>query len=317
VAYRAYLFDPNPDSVTYSGRVHDGGITQTREIKTRGATDEWFLAFGGNLANKVMLGAMLGFPTVDFVEEWWHMETDHMDTIPGFTGFTQYSYLRTRGTGINAKLGATGLLGKRVRIGVALHSPSFIGLRDGYYTYIDNADLVDDVQESPVGNYRYGLRTPMRGNAGIAVMFDQAGYVSVDYEVVDYGTAAFLFKSPEDDLEAQLNQAIRDKYGVASNLRVGGELVLQAYRLRAGAQFMGSPFKPGIAPAEADYSRRSISAGGGYRGRSFFVDVAYVITSSSHFYVPYTLADPDEVVPGAIIDKVYHNIIFTTGFKLR
>jgi len=316
VAYEAYLFDPNTDSVTYIGRVPNGGVTQTKEIKSRGSNDEWFLAWGGNLSNKVMFGASLGLPSVKYEEESWYTEEDVADSIPGFTKFTQYSWLQTRGAGINGKLGVVGLLGKMVRVGVAFHSPSFLRLTDGYYTYIDNEEP-DITYESPEGSYVYWLRTPWRANAGIAVLFEQAGFVSVDYEYVDYGRAAYRFRPIDQEIQDEVNGQISSKYGPASIIRVGGELVLGAYRARAGFQFSGSPFKPEIADTDADYSRMSYSGGVGYRGKVFFADVAYVVTSTSQLHVPYVLADPDEIVGGALIDKMYHNIIFTLGAKLR
>lgn len=319
LAYEAYLFDPNIDSISYAGRVPDGGIQQSKEIRSSGSMEEWFVALGANLSDRLMFGATINFPGVGYEEESWHEEQDHNDSIPNFTHFTYYNWLHTRGGGISGNVGVTGLIGDVVRIGVAYHAPAYMGLRDSWFASIQN-DEPNTYEESGIGAFRYALITPAHINGGLAVVFKKYGFISADYSYVDYSGAEFRFRGNDPSEQAYedfVNQNIRDKYRPASSIRVGGELVIREFRCRVGAQFHSSPFRAGVAPDGGDQSRTSYSGGVGYRGKNFFADAAYVITSTGTFHVPYTLADPNEVVYGALIDRTTHNLIFTLGYKFR
>jgi hypothetical protein len=139
----------------------------------------------------------------------------------------------------------------------------------------------------------------------------------VDYEYVDYSTMQYNFKSfsstPEIAFENSLNQTISQKYGSASNVRVGGEFVYDIFRFRAGFGYYGTPFKSGIAVIGYDGSRTIVSGGAGIKTDNFSVDAAYIHSASKEFYQPYSLSS--EAVPGVGINRNTGNVVLTLGYK--
>jgi hypothetical protein len=54
------------------------------------------------------------------------------------------------------------------------------------------------------------------------------------------------------------------------------------------------------------------TAGLGYRGKSFFADLAYVRTQYKDYFAPYTYTTNE---PGAFNKYANNNIVLTVGFK--
>ena len=65
-----------------------------------------------------------------------------LDKEVGYTGgsFTHTDYLRTKGTGVNLKAGAIYRPIDALRLGFAIHTPTFYGLNDQYSQNI-NSDI--------------------------------------------------------------------------------------------------------------------------------------------------------------------------------
>jgi hypothetical protein len=122
----------------------------------------------------------------------------------------------------------------------------------------------------------------MRFQAGIAYTFGSFGFISFDYEGVDYRTMKMA--SGEDNWAFDdENEAIRygsDNYHFryANNFRVGAEVRLSPVSLRAGYNLYGKP-EDSYSPAQV------ISAGIGFRSDGFFMDLgaAYRLAESEFF----------------------------------
>ena len=87
--------------------------------------------------------------------------------------------------------------------------------------------------DSPTGRYEYSIVTPWRAIASAAITMKQYGFISFDYEFVDYSAAGFNFNriGSVDDitLETALNNTINEKYTGAHNIRVGAELAYEVF----------------------------------------------------------------------------------------
>ena len=321
LAYDAYLIDPVPgDTMQFMSKVRNGGVTQIKDIETKGAYDEFVLSFGGNYNNRLFLGATLGVPTVNYTESATYQELDQFDSIPDFKAFSQFDYLNVDGIGVNLKLGAIYMISNNFRLGAALHTPTYLRLNEQFYTEITPNVTVPGVDvgkvSSPEGSFQYGISTPWRAIASAAFVSPKFGFLSVDYEFVDYGTARFNMKSAQDkDFERDLNVDIDDKYGQASIIRLGGEYKYDIFRLRAGYSLMASPFNDGEALKDADISRNSFSLGAGIKEEYYFVDLGFVNSKSKDLYVPYTLNDQSETVGGAVLNRSNSMIMLTMGVR--
>ncbi len=200
-----------------------------------------------------------------------------------FRRMNLYQDLHTSGTGFNMKFGVILRATDWVRIGGAIHSPTwFNNMRDYWYSTLsaeyDNNDYF--LKNSPEGNYDYEIETPWRAMGNIAFIIGKVALISADYEYIDYSKAEL--KGYDYGFYNE-NAAIKNKYEKSQNIRVGGEYKLGQLALRAGYSFYGSPFVSGVNDGKKNY----YTGGLGYRDKNFFVDLAYVYSSSKEDYYLY------------------------------
>lgn len=319
LAYEAYLIDPTfPDTTNYIGRAPFGGVEQRQDFRSRGAIDEWSIAMAANVNNRLFIGGTVGIPNLKYIQQTTFSELDVADTIPGFDNFALDERLETRATGINAKIGLLAYLTDNIRVGAAIHTPTLFRMRDQFFS-IMYADVENGIYEieSPNGSFQYNLVTPWRAMLGAAAVFPGIGFLSVDYEYVDYSNSSFRFDRISDQaFENSLNDAIDNKYQGVHIIRFGGEYVYDIYRFRAGFNYHTGALQDGLAPSGADYSRNVFTLGYGMRGEVFYMDLAYVYSSFRSSYIPYTLDEiPDAVVRGALIDDQSHRLNVTLGVR--
>lgn len=310
LAWNTYMIDPlGGDTTQYIDRVPDGDIvTQLKTVTIRGGMGEWAFGAAGNYDNRIYIGASIGIPTVKYEEQTYYSEKERYDTVSNFDFFSFEQYLETKGRGINFKAGVIFRPTDFVRVGIAFHSPSSIKLTDTYFSNMTSI-LGDTVRtwDSPNGNYRYTVRTPMRVIGSIAFVAGKFALLSVDYEFVDYSEGKL--KSPDYAFFDE-NAAVREKYKGAGNLRVGAEVKFVPFSFRAGVAYYGSPYKSTV---NNEVARTSITGGVGYRDPddAFYVDLAFVsqrFTENYYFY-DQSLVDP-------VVNKWKSiNILLTFGLR--
>lgn len=293
----------------YSVIPGDVPITQHKSIETVGAMSETVISLGGNYANKFYIGATLGIPHIRFQDDSYYEEIDDRDSIYPFYKYRYYNHLETRATGFNFKVGMIYRITDWLRIGGAVHTPSFFSAHDEYDNrvsiYLDDAASTYDTL-SPKGAFDYRITTPMRAIGSIAFLYQKRAMLSVDYEFVDYSSGR-LRSTP--NVFYEVNPLIRDKYTATSNIRAGAEVRLDPVALRLGYALYGSPFKAGVNLPEA--ARNSVSAGLGFRDENYFIDLAYVLTKYSENYYLY---DPAITKP-VKNDFSSSNFLVTIGWK--
>lgn len=320
LAYQTFLIDPMPsDSFSYTTAIPFHGQLQRRSVETRGALDELAISFGGNINDKFYFGATLGLPFIKYTEEIVYQEIDVNNTIVNadssldFNSFKLNQDIETSGSGINFKFGVLFKPTEWVRIGGAVHSPTyFYNMHDEYSSSIqtDFANNINYEYSSPIGVFEYNLTTPFKamGNLGFLVL--NSGLISFEYEFIDYSEAKL--RSSTDKFFDQ-NELIRAKYQAASNFRVGAEWKYMQFALRGGFGYYGSPFKSKINPSDVDQARMVYSGGIGYREENYFIDLGYAFSQQDEFYRPYTLNS--QIVEGAKLDRSMHNILLTLGLR--
>jgi hypothetical protein len=291
----------------YTSAVPDGGVLQTKYIETSGALNEMVLSLGGNYDDRFYIGGTVGFPTINFREDATYRELDHGDSIPDFGSLAIEDYVHTTGSGVNFKFGIIARPVDWVRIGAAVHSPTFFNMRDEYgrtmrHTFGSPSQTYS--ASSPKGHFDYTLRTPLRANLNLGFLIRQYGFIGIDYEFVDYSDARFRARN---DNFSEVNQTIRTSYTAASNIRIGGELNLNPFRIRAGYALYGSPYKDNLN----DFEKTSLTFGMGFRDQNYFMDFAWVITSYDEDYYLYS---PQMVNP-ANIENMQHTMLMTLGFR--
>jgi long-subunit fatty acid transport protein len=293
----------------------NASIDRSQTVTTYGSMNEMVLSFAGNYDEKLMVGATIGVPFVNYRLESKYVETDPggdvAGNVPYFGQLTYTDFLRTEGIGINFKMGLIYKINQMFRVGAAFHTPTGLGLTDNYsntfaYDYGDGGgSYTGETVLSPDGVFDYKLRTPWRAIVSGAAVLKKYGFLSADVEWVDYGANRYNFKSNNEDeaLERELNADIQRTYKSAMNIRLGGELALDQFRLRAGVNLNGRPEE-----GESGFDT-GFSAGLGFRAEAFFIDFAYRRYANTGFVAPYLGA------PAAVTDNAANDVALTLGFK--
>jgi len=310
LAWNTWLIDTLGGSNKYTSLVPAGGIKQTKEITTSGSMNEFVITLGGNYSDKLYIAGTIGIPYINYKEHSLYTEEDNADTIADFHKFNVNDELETSGTGINVKFGMIFRATDWVRIGAAVHSPTFFTLNDNYSreikSYFDNGQTY--TSSSPNGEYEYKLTTPMRIIGSIAFIIGKYGLISADYEYIDYADARF--HSSDKYLSSysfsDVNNDIIDTYNTQQNIRVGGEINLSPFKIRGGYALYGSPFKSGLN----DLERTSYTFGLGLREKNYFIDLAYVYNEYSEDYYLYS-----SVGSAATLKNISSNFLLTLGVR--
>ncbi len=87
------------------------------------------------------------------------------------------------------------------------------------------------------------------------------------------------------------------------------------FRLRAGYILSSSPFNDGIAAADSDFSRNTITAGVGIKEEAFFIDLGFAHTNTTEYDIQYIYDDGSGVNDGASINKSLNNFLLSFGFR--
>ena len=318
-------------------------LTQEKTIKTTGGITEISLGMGASMNDKFYLGGSIGIPIVNYNRTSIYRESDVNGTGNDEFDFSEYKEeYSSKGVGFNAKLGMIFKPVAPLRIGLAVHSPTFYGLRDKFSsTMTTNLDTLDDIRDGNGGftnqvsvasrdffngsnpSFKYNNTSPWRFIASGAWMFNavedvtkQQGFISADIEYVTYGSSrmhsADEYENEGDDQYFKdLNNVIKGEYKGTFNFRVGGELKFNTLMTRLGFAHYGNPYKDGALNA----SRTNLSGGLGYRDRGIFVDVTYVHSIYKNVDFPYRLDNPDRANTFAETTQNNGQVILTVGFK--
>lgn len=321
LAWDTYLINPFPlDSMKYFSEISDGHVQQTKSITTNGGINEFSIAFAGNYGNRLYIGGAIGIPHIRYVQSYVYSEEDVQNEHPNFNSFALTDVAETYGTGINGKIGLIYRVNNYLRLGAAAHTPTLYGMSDAYFSSM-SSDVASGTYntESPIGEYDYELITPWRVSGSAAVTLKDIGFISAEYEFVDYSEAAYNFNRTYDagDLsyESTVNNNIDTKYGTASNIRFGAELMYDVFRFRGGYIMSSTPFNEGIAAQDADFSRNTYTAGIGIKEESFFIDFGFSHTTTNEYDIEYLHDNGSGLNEGASINRSLNNFLLSFGFR--
>lgn len=323
LAWDTYLLNYDDQNQEFFNDITDNGYGQSQRKTTdrRGYINEYVLSFAANFNHKFYLGATLGIHDVYFKENADLYEYDANNNIPYFNDFNFNSYLKTTGNGFNLKLGAIFKPTDNLRIGIAVHTPTFYKFNDVYDSGMNSSItyLSDGVTENysakpdKQGVYDYEIETPLKAIISGAYVIGKSALISIDYEFVDYSTAKIKNGSDGYNYYNE-NKTISSAYKSVGNLHIGGEYRLNKnFSLRAGYENFPSVYQSTFQNAgnkNSDTSYSTVSGGFGYKQGNFFFDAALKRTFSDEYLKLY---------PGAIdmanYESTMNNILFTIGYK--
>lgn len=335
LAYRTYLVDTaanaNGGVIGYQSLVPvSTGVNQVYDATTSGSYNELAFGWGGNMDDKLYLGASLIMPMINYNRYTSYIETD-ATTNPNnhFGGFVFNENFSSRGWGVGAKFGLIYKLESYLRLGVSLHTPQLITFRDKIsadmttntegYAGVQSASS-NELNEGYPGLREYTLATPTKATISTSYFFaapnkptQPLGFISADLEWVNYAGTHYYANSYDQattDYYHALNATIKSIYKNNVNLKIGSELKLNSnWMLRAGTAYYGSPYKDESIKA----SHWTVSGGIGYRTNKHFVDLTIVNTTTKDGIFPYRLNDK----PNVYANYTGNRLMFNIGYGIR
>ncbi|TKK66014.1 aromatic hydrocarbon degradation protein [Ilyomonas limi] len=307
-----------------------GALNQEKTIKTSGGIYEIALGYAANTNDKFYWGLSIGIPIVSYTRNTFFRESDATDnTNNGFNYSEWNDKLTTNGAGLNGKIGLIYKPAGQVRLGLAVHTPSFYILTDR-----ESASMITDAEGSApyqssstrfidggIGSTRYSANSPWKFIASASYVINevsdvtkQRGFITADVEYNTYSSGSFSATDAESSSSNSyydaLKSIIKANYKGAFNFRLGGELKFNTLMVRLGGAYYGNPYK------NSDLSSNITQLGGGlgYRNKGIFIDLGYAYVMNKNVDFPYRLQDKANTF--ASYKNNQNNVILTVGFKL-
>ncbi|HMK04106.1 MAG TPA: hypothetical protein VK489_07945 [Ferruginibacter sp.] len=309
-----------------------GQALQQEMIKTtKGGITEIAIAYAHNKGDKWYFGATLAVPIINYSSHTIFRESDtSSNTANHFKQFEYTDNFTTKGVGANAKIGVIYRPQDYLRIGLAIHTPSFMSLKDRRTTTLSTS------VENPIDNYtvssqtftndqpgesQYSQNTPFKAILSASYVFreienvkKQRAFITADIEYVHHKGSKFGSQNEEPtkaekEYYKALTRVIKDNYKGNFNFRVGGELKFNVFMARLGFAYYGNPYKDAAYKA----SRMLLSGGLGYRNKGMFIDISYVHAMNKDVDFPYRLEDRANTY--ATLKQQRGNAVATLGFK--
>ena len=276
---------------------------QAKHMQTSGGENEFVFSAGGSYNEQLYIGASIGFPSINYYENTIYSEHSFEDTINGLNGFDYQEELTTYGNGMNLKVGAIFRVNESFKIGASVHSPTYYNIEETYSTLITtHFNEVSYTEDSPVNYFEYKLQTPWKANLSASTILNKNILINGDYEIIDYSSVRMHSDSYRFTDE---NEIISNLYQKTENIKIGAEMNIKPFILRAGYAKLGSAF------ANKDFSRENFSYGLGINNDGYYFDIAYVLSQGANEHLLYS----EEYIAPTSLVNTNHSLIFTIGFR--
>lgn len=317
-----------PEYVLESGRA----LLQEKMVETRGGIYEIGLSYAYNKKDKWMFGIGMGIPIINYQNTTTFRESD--TSVVKNRNFNYFNYTdnyNTTGAGLNLKLGVIYKPQEYIRLGLAIHTPTYLfQLKDRRNTILE-ANTEDYNGLSTVsshtftnnqdGESKYSMLTPWKMMISGSYVFrevedtrKQKGFITADIEYTGYKHAGFYsYNEDATDEETRyfkdLTKVIRREYKGNFNFRLGGEVKFNIIMARLGLAYYMNPYKDPALKA----NRLLLSGGLGYRNKGFFIDLTYVHSFNKDVDFAYRLQDKDNTF--ATVKNQRGTVAATFGIK--
>lgn len=349
LAYNSYLINP-VSSNSYNGLWQKGTIgAGTFDVQEKGYVDEYSLNFGGNFVDMVYWGIGIGITDIDYKSSVYYTEDFQNANIPDFDGNGNYtgtvdgaggygldSWKHISGTGYNFKFGLIFKPINELRIGMAVHTPTFYTLKQEGWAGVDygfgsGKSGYVETDEGYTDYFEWKLRTPWRMMVGVSGVIGKKAIVSLDYEYRPMQNMSV--RDNDNNKYDAINGDIKNYYNSVNIVRLGAEYRLDRHwSIRAGYQIQTSPSTEAVRDGNMmvytsgpddtettpsysfDKSTQYISCGLGYRYNNFYVDAAYINKRRESKWSAFT---PNEwtTPETSKITLSSNQIVLSAGFK--
>lgn len=210
LGYNSYFITPSgdddqPDWIGQWGATTSG--SGAFDVTTSGSADEYNIAVGGNIANKVFWGIDFGIVNLNYsMTAIWgeNLQNAVVDNPEGTENSSSQWSMTNRynasGTGYNIKVGFIYRPIQELRLGISFASPTWYSINESYLASTDYSysvyipDMQDNYAVTNGGQWglnSYNFRTPWRLTVSAAGVIGRNLIVSADYEWQRYNKMRF------------------------------------------------------------------------------------------------------------------------------
>ena len=334
----------------YPDEIANGAqMLQTTNLQSRGSAGEFSFAFGFNIDNIFYFGASLDIQSISRKQNIIYYENISygQGAQPDATAYPYQlrdfrfeQSMQLDGSGVGAKFGFVLRPVKSLRIGFAVHTPTYYSMAYSYIASLSSAalsagnnpygwDVIDGYvyaeELTPKlvdgGDNRWTFTTPTRLLAGLSYAFGPYAVISADYE---YSASRALKWNYTPANPGYANDIFRNNLKATHTLRAGIEAKpLPWLSLRAGGGYRSKSLANSydfVAFSEPVADKLwYASAGLGFRlGKVTSIDVAYQYrkTTYTDYYSFFTqLGDTPNASPLYGLDIINHNVALTFAFR--
>lgn len=248
-----------------------------------GDVSKMSIAVAGNYDNRIYVGAGLNFHNAN-IDQYDSAAFDSSLNNTSSVYDKQYTPFSESSAGFSASVGIIGKINPQFRLGASLETPTWWNIARVYNEYENPTD----------GTYTEDrkLSSPMKATVSAAYVPNKNFAINVDYTL---GITKSKYKV-YGNAETELNKFFSDHSKSLSEIKVGAEYRIDAFRLRGGYGFAASPFdsmsisafSDNGTPANTSFDnlivgkRSTIGAGIGYDFKSFYIDAAYQNINSEY-----------------------------------
>ena len=321
-------------------------------VRESGYVDEYNINFAGNVSDIFFWGLGVGIVDMQYNRNVLYSESMANATVYdvdtdmlmlGNAGYNLYNNKYISGSGANLKFGGIVRPVEMLRIGLAIHTPTWLHVNHSGYAetnYNYTPDAGSGVAKTTSGNfstpdysYRSRLNTPWRFMIGASAILGNNAILSADYERVAYND--MRVKSQSSDFfgnsfqtDKVVNSDVKAMCRAANIFRVGLEYRLSRnFSARLGYNYQSSAITTraqdgvyevptaGTDPSFSfNHDTNNICLGLGYRYGGWYIDAAYQFSRQKSTYYAFTTMG-NNVAPSASVTDTHNNIVISTGFR--
>lgn len=298
LAYNGELLDVGEDEFgkfyTTADRIGaNAGIGHTVQMQSRGSIGEYDIALGMNFDSKLYVGFTVGIQSVNWKQQMYYGEDYLYDgATPVYADGTPLARpakwmdygqsVKLSGSGINFKAGVVYRPVEALRLGMAIHTPTYYALERSYQASMATNFYAGETTPSldDYGENTWDFSSPTRLMFGASYAFGRFAVVSVDYERDWYNGIRMKnipagFDLGKDDYRREF----KSNYKGSNIVRVGAEIKpVPMLALRAGYGVAAGALREDKSlyfNAPQTYKTTCISAGVGVALGSTTIDLAY------------------------------------------
>ncbi len=357
LGYTSFLINDVPGATNqYQGLYQSGTVGDALyNIRERGYVDEYNFDIAGNVSDVVYWGIGFGVTDINYTRDAYYSESMENALIyshlrkgltTGDAGFDLYNTKHITGSGWNFKAGVIVKPIQQLRLGFAIHTPTWYNLSHGYDASVD-ASYFDPafpsssdndtqnpgmVQESTDwASFDSKLKTPWRMMFGAALVIGNQAIVSVDYERQAFNDMSVQYQYGYNQFEEDklIKDNVKNVFQGSNIVRVGLEYrVTPQFSLRAGYNAQSCNVKQeavdgnvevltsGTDPSYSLDSKltQQFSVGLGYKYLGWYFDAAYVHRNRQSEFKAYTNY-AGNTAPGATVKDNINSFVLSVGYR--